>query len=102
MRAYKDPTADIAIDNVMLEQKVYKAPKHGQTIRKQEPKGSGIKVNRGLWFYSQMLREMRDFNSPKKTVGGNEGNKCLHNTRLDTYGCGCAHDCSYCYAKSLL
>lgn len=33
---------------------------------------------------------------------GNEGNKCLYNTRLDTYGCGCEHDCKYCYAKSLL
>ena len=45
---------------------------------------------------------MRDFESVKKTVGGNEGEKCKHRTRLDTYGCGCAHDCKYCYAKSLL
>lgn len=37
-----------------------------------------------------------------KTVGGNEGNKCHYATRLDTYGCGCSHDCKYCYAKSLL
>lgn len=36
------------------------------------------------------------------TVGGNEGDKCHYNTRLDTYGCGCQHDCKYCYAKSLL
>lgn len=28
--------------------------------------------------------------------------KCKYPTRLDTYGCGCQHDCSYCYAKSLL
>lgn len=35
-------------------------------------------------------------------VGGNEGNKCHYPTRLDTYGCGCSHDCMYCYAKSLL
>lgn len=27
---------------------------------------------------------------------------CKYTTRLDTYGCGCQHDCSYCYAKSLL
>ena len=46
--------------------------------------------------------KMKDFQSIKKTVGGNEGDKCLYNTRLDTYGCGCAHDCKYCYAKSLL
>lgn len=36
------------------------------------------------------------------TVTGGEGNKCHYPTRLDTYGCGCAHDCKYCYAKSLL
>lgn len=45
---------------------------------------------------------MRDFESVAKTVQGNEGAKCGYNTRLDTYGCGCSHDCSYCYAKSLL
>lgn len=45
---------------------------------------------------------MKDFKSPMKTVGGNEGDKCHYPTRLDTYGCGCSHDCSYCYAKSLL
>ena len=37
-----------------------------------------------------------------KTVGGGEGQKCKYPTRLDTYGCGCQHDCAYCYAKSLL
>lgn len=45
---------------------------------------------------------MTEFKSFFKTVGGNEGNKCHYPTRLDTYGCGCQHDCSYCYAKSLL
>ena len=45
---------------------------------------------------------MRDFGSTAKQVDGNEGEKCLHRTRLDTYGCGCQHDCSYCYAKTLL
>lgn len=45
---------------------------------------------------------MKDFQSVSKTVDGNEANKCFHPTRLDTYGCGCAHDCCYCYAKSLL
>ena len=37
-----------------------------------------------------------------KKVEGNEGDKCNYPTRLDTYGCGCQHDCKYCYAKSLL
>ncbi len=45
---------------------------------------------------------MTEFQSFFKTVGGNEGNKCHYPSRLDSYGCGCAHDCKYCYAKSLL
>lgn len=45
---------------------------------------------------------MKEFKSFYKKVGGGEGQKCYYPTRLDTYGCGCQHDCSYCYAKSLL
>lgn len=45
---------------------------------------------------------MAEYKSFYKTVQGNEGNKCYYPTRLDTYGCGCRHDCGYCYAKSLL
>ena len=45
---------------------------------------------------------MKEVQSFVKEVGGNEGNKCHYPTRLDTYGCGCQHDCKYCYAKSLL
>ena len=33
---------------------------------------------------------------------GNEGSRCYYPTRLDTYGCGCGHDCSYCYAKDMI
>lgn len=44
----------------------------------------------------------KEFKSFFKEVKGNEGGKCHYPTRLDTYGCGCQHDCSYCYAKSLL
>ena len=44
----------------------------------------------------------KEFKSFFKEVKGNEGNKCHYATRLDTYGCGCQHDCKYCYAKSLL
>lgn len=43
-----------------------------------------------------------EFKSFYKVVGGNEGTKCHYPARLDLYGCGCEHDCSYCYAKSLL
>lgn len=45
---------------------------------------------------------MKKFQSFYKEVEGNEGSKCKYTTRLDTYGCGCQHDCKYCYAKSLL
>jgi len=44
----------------------------------------------------------KEFKSFFKKVTGNEGERCHYPTRLDTYGCGCSHDCSYCYAKSLL
>lgn len=43
-----------------------------------------------------------EYKSFYKTVGGNEGSLCRYNTRLDTYGRGCAHNCDYCYARSLL
>lgn len=49
-----------------------------------------------------ILRGLMEYKSFYKTVGGNEGNLCHYPTRLDTYGCGCQHDCSYCYAKGLL
>ena len=45
---------------------------------------------------------MKSFSLFYKEVTGNEGNKCNYPVRLDTYGCGCQHDCKYCYAKSLL
>ena len=48
------------------------------------------------------VRNMKEFKSFYKEVKGNEGSKCQYSKRLDTYGCGCQHDCSYCYAKSLL
>ena len=44
----------------------------------------------------------KEYKSFFKNVGGNEGSKCKYPVRLDTYGCGCSHDCKYCYAKSLL
>lgn len=43
-----------------------------------------------------------EFKSFFKRVAGNEGERCHYPTRLDTYGCGCQHNCGYCYAKSLL
>ncbi len=46
---------------------------------------------------------MLEFKSPYKTITHRKFNTwCKYTARLDTYGCGCQHDCSYCYAKSLL
>lgn len=41
----------------------------------------------------------KEYKSFLKTVSGNEGGKCKYPTRLALNGCGCAHDCAYCYAK---
>lgn len=42
------------------------------------------------------------FESFFNSVEGNEGDRCHYPVRLDTYGCGCQHNCGYCYARSLL
>lgn len=43
-----------------------------------------------------------EFKSFFKCVTASEGDRCRYNVRLDTYGCGCQHNCDYCYARSLL
>lgn len=45
---------------------------------------------------------MVEYKSFLKRAGGSEGSRCLYPVRLVVYGCGCQHDCPYCYAKSLL
>lgn len=45
---------------------------------------------------------MEEFKSFYKTVEGGEGEHCHYPTRLDVYGCGCYHNCNYCYARALL
>lgn len=64
------------------------------TVPRKAPNLLNLYFSRGL--------AMKEFKSFYKEVTGNEGGKCRYNKRLDTYGCGCQHDCSYCYAKSLL
>ena len=48
------------------------------------------------------VERSESFGSFFADASGSEGERCNYPTRLDTYGCGCAHDCRYCYAKSLL
>lgn len=43
-----------------------------------------------------------EFKSPYKQLNRKVNTWCKYTKRLDTYGCGCQHDCKYCYAKSLL
>jgi len=46
---------------------------------------------------------MTEFKSPYSSIDNRKFNTwCRYTKRIDTYGCGCQHDCSYCYAKSLL
>lgn len=46
---------------------------------------------------------MKEFGSFYKSIDNRKFNTwCKYTKRLDTYGCGCQHDCEYCYAKSLL
>jgi DNA repair photolyase len=46
---------------------------------------------------------MKEFQSFYKTTKNRKFNTwCKYTTRLDTYGCGCQHDCNYCYAKAIL
>lgn len=44
-----------------------------------------------------------EYKSPYKNINSRKFNTwCKYQKRIDTYGNGCAHECSYCYAKSLL
>ena len=46
---------------------------------------------------------MNEFGSFYKSIRNRKYNTwCVYTTRLDTYGCGCQHNCKYCYSKSLL
>lgn len=65
---------------------------NGMTMLEHDKLASGV-------FKDSTDREYLGF---LKTVTGNEGDKCHYPTRLDTYGCGCGHDCNYCYAKDLI
>ncbi len=65
---------------------------NGMTMLEHDKLASGV-------FKETTDREYLGF---LKTVEGNEGSKCHYPTRLDTYGCGCGHDCSYCYAKDMI
>lgn len=65
-------------------------------------------LSKGVWLPPRnrmritRKRNMTEFKSFYKTASGEEGTRCLYPDRLDLYGCGCFHDCAYCYAKSLL
>lgn len=48
------------------------------------------------------MGKIKKFWALYNTVWWGEWSKCLYPTRLDTYGQWCSHNCSYCYARSLL
>lgn len=43
-----------------------------------------------------------EYKSPIKIPSAGESERCFYPFRLDTYGCGCSHNCLYCYSKSTL
>lgn len=44
-----------------------------------------------------------EYGSPLGRIDSRKNNVwCKYTTRLDTYGCGCSHNCSYCYSRHLL
>jgi DNA repair photolyase len=45
---------------------------------------------------------MNVFGSPYKQLDRKVNTWCNYTKRVDSYGLGCQHNCSYCYAKSLL
>jgi DNA repair photolyase len=48
------------------------------------------------------MTKNKEFKSFLKLPGGGEINRCYYPFKLDTYGCGCSNNCSYCYARSVL
>lgn len=62
----------------------------------------GVEVPKALFYAREQEAAMTEYKSFYKRAGGKEGSRCRYPVRLDTYGCGCSHDCGYCYAKSLL
>src|SRR5687767_12813658 len=40
------------------------------------------------------------FKGTMKLLEAQDCQKCFHRFEIDTYGRGCVHNCSYCYAKS--
>jgi DNA repair photolyase len=46
--------------------------------------------------------ETKEYKGFYKTIDSSHASMCMYPTRLDTYGCGCKHNCDYCYARSQL
>jgi DNA repair photolyase len=47
--------------------------------------------------------DYKEFKSFYKSIDNRKYNTwCRYTKRLDTYGCGCEHNCKYCYSRSLL
>ena len=53
------------------------------------------------YFIGQQNNIRMEYKGFYRTVSGN-AQHCAYKTRLDPYGCGCAHNCGYCYSRSML
>ncbi len=103
-----------------------KAPRTSPLLDPRQPKFTGV-LSRDLWEkatkvlsnypdtfdYSVYDRLYERFGNAQprggvvykgsvKLLEANDCKKCFHRFELDTYGRGCTHNCTYCYAKSFL
>lgn len=88
------PTSDAIFAQVEKLRKIskYQSSFDFETYRKLEQR-----------FGLEQPRGGITFNSPFRLVNShNTCQQCLYSFEIDTYGRGCIHDCSYCYAKAEL
>lgn len=51
---------------------------------------------------TQDTPQPKEYKSFFKTIASSHASLCAYQTRIDTYGCGCSHNCDYCYARGQL
>lgn len=51
---------------------------------------------------TQEQLQTKEYKSFFKTINSSHASLCMYPTRIDSYGCGCSHDCKFCYAKGHL
>ena len=76
------------------------APQHNNVFTKEQLIEEFRKEQHRQEYRRELLR--KEYKSFYKTIKGGHAGMCAYPTRLDTYGCGCAHNCDYCFSRSQL